>query len=333
VGKKKGTQVKVGYDLQKLTLDVLATCIFGVEFDTLNGGIAEPLTAYNYITEYAFNPLRMIFPWINDLPLPGNIKYSNYLNYFYKFCGDIMEQTKKRFEEKKIRLNDESNSAMNGDQPISLIELMYESGVSEDVIRDNLSLFFLAGHETTSSTLCWTMALLVSHPDVLEKARKEVLERVPDQLTPENLKDLPYLDGLIKECLRLQPPSILVHNRFTQKETLIGNIKLPPGTETSVDLLSMAFHPVWGDPHCLRPERWFSENLTKDQRSAWLPFATGPRVCIGMSFSLLEQKIFLALLLKRFKIIKLAPNGIIERRFRVFPNIPNIDKLIIQFVS
>jgi len=289
-------QVYVGNDLQKMTLDILATCIFGIDFDTLNGKSAEPLAAYNYAIERAFNPIRLIFSFINKIPTASNIKLKQSMDVFDKYIWQIMDQTKQKLATKS---GDENTS--------SLIELMYENGIAEDVIRDNVSIFFVAGHETTATSLTWVLSLLVTHPDVLAKARQEVLTKVPNDLTYDVLKDLIYLDGLIREALRLHPPAPIMGGRITKQEITVGNVRIPPGTNVQMDLVSMAYNPnIWGDPLEVRPERWYQENLTKEQRSAWLPFSGGPRICIGMNFSLIEQKIFLVYLLKTFKEIKLA---------------------------
>jgi len=321
---EKEPEAYVGHDLQKLTLDVLATSIFGLDFDTLNGQLAEPLNAYNYSIQRVANPIRFIFPWFNRLPLAGNIKLEKELVKFDKYCWEVMDQTKKKMEE------DKKDGIIN--DKLSLIQLMYENGLSEQVIRDNVSLFFLAGHETTSATLTWIMAYLVSNPQVQEKARKEVFEIVLDELTFEHVKELPYLEGIIRETLRMRPAGPVISGRYSPKDSVLGPIKIPAGTGIQCDIISMCFDPaIWGDPEVFRPERWFAENVTKEQRGAWIPFSYGPRICIGMNFSLVEQKIFLVKLLKQFKEIKLAPGAEIKHKIGTFISAPDFDKLKIQF--
>jgi len=116
------------------------------------------------------------------------------------------------------------------------------------------------------------------------------------------------------------------------KETIVNNIKIPPGITLMTDLISMGYDPkIWGDPLNVRPERWFKENITKEQRNSWMPFLTGPRICIGMNFSLFEQKVFVVNLLKRFKEMKLVPNGEIKPKPVGSINTPQYEKFIIQF--
>jgi len=328
---KQPKGVFVGHDMQKLTLDVLASCIFGMEFDTLNGNIAEPLMGYNYSIERIFNPLRFLFPWVNNLPLDINQKLTHNMNLFDKYCWEIMGESKKRVEDRK---KDNITLSEKEVGNLSLIELMYENGITEEVIRDNVSLFFLAGHETTATILSWVCSVLATQPEVFEKARKEVLEKVPDdEFTYDALKDLTYIDALIKETLRLHPPVTLIANRYVTKDTVIGNIRVPAETSIGIDMISMSYDPkIWGDPLVFRPERWFSDNITKEQRMAWIPFSSGPRVCIGMNFSLLEQKIFLVQLCKKVKDIQLSPNSVIKYKVPTFTNSLDTEVFSLDFV-
>jgi cytochrome P450 family 4 subfamily V len=317
-------RVEIGHDLQKLTLDVLASCIFGIEFDSLHGKLAEPIAAYNYIIENAFNPIRFIFPWIYKLPWTSNSQIRKSITVFNNYRKEMMDLTKKKIEEKR---NDSGEHK-------SILDLMYESGMSEDSIRDNITVFFLAGHETTAVSLAWLISILVKYPEIQKKARNEVLEKVTDSFTYDSLRDLPYLDGLIRETLRIYPPVPFAGNRVVEKDTIVSNVKLPAGTLISVDLISMGYDPkIWKDPEIVIPERWYPENLTKEQRNAWVPFTSGPRVCIGMNFSITEQKIFLVTLLKRFSEIKLDPKAVVRPKIGSLMFGPDTDKLIVDFVD
>jgi cytochrome P450 len=323
------SSVSVGHDLKKLTIDVLATCIFGLDFDTLSGNYSEPIEAYHYSLNSAFHPLRLLVPLLNQLPGKRNEEMNRNLSIFDQYIWGIMDQTKKIIQEKKE--NQTVNSNLES-QTKSLIELMYESTLPEATIRDNVSAFFIAGHETTANSLSWLIAILVSHPEIQQKARQEVLEKASNELTYDSLKELTFIDGLLKEGLRMFPPAPIINGRYAKKDSIIGNVRVPAGTYIDLNHITMANDPkVWGDPTVIRPERWFPENLTKEQRNAWTPFSGGPRICIGMNFSLLEQKLFLVSLLKKFKEIKLDPQGeITPIHDGLLTYSPNLDKLILQ---
>jgi len=323
------TSVPVGQDLKKLTVDVLATCIFGLDFDTLSGNYSEPLEAYHYSLDSALHPLRLMAPFVNYLPCKRNEEMNRNLSVFDKYIWGIMDQTKKRIQEKKE--NQTENSHLES-QTKSLIELMYESTLPEETIRDNVSTFFIAGHETTANSIAWLVSILISNPEVQQKARQEVLDKASNELTYDSLKELTFIDGLLKEGLRMYPPAPIINARYAKKDSIIGHVRVPAGTFIDLNHITMANDPkIWGDPTVIRPERWYPENLTKEQRNAWTPFSGGPRICIGMNLSLLEQKLFLVSLLKKFKEIKLDPQGEITPIHEgLLTYSPNLDKLIVQ---
>jgi len=192
--------------------------------------------------------------------------------------------------------------------------------------------FFLAGHETTSSTLTWLLSLIAKHPEVQDKARKEVLEHTKDGFTYETLKDLRYLEWIIQETMRLYPAIPVVGQRLVKTDTILGDWKIPEGAVIQLDFITMLnSEEIWGDPQNFRPERWDPENLTKEQRTSWMPFSYGPRICIGMNFSLVEQKIFLVTILGQFSSIKMPANSVLEPQAKGLLNAPNFDKFLVQF--
>jgi len=156
-------------------------------------------------------------------------------------------------------------------------------------------------------------------------------EKIVGELTYDHLKDLVYLDAFIRENLRVHPPIIQVGGRKLEQDITIDNYFIPAGTAVQMDLMKILHDPtIWGDPEVFRPERFLESNLTKDQRMAWIPFSTGPRFCIGMSFSMEEQKVFLVSLIRNFQRITYAPGGSLQPQ-RGFLNTPNLDKLLISF--
>jgi len=197
-----------------------------------------------------------------------------------------------------------------------------------------LPFFFVAGHETTASTLTWALSLLATYPEIQEKAREEVLEKAPNGLTYESLKDLDYLDWIIHETMRVYPSVPITSTREILQDMTIGDWHFPAKTVIQIDFYNMLHDPkIWESPEEFKPERWSPQNLTKEQRTSWMPFSYGPRVCIGMNFSLIEQKIFLATILREFSHFKCSDGCVIEQDLKGLALItsPNSDKLTLQF--
>jgi len=130
--------------------------------------------------------------------------------------------------------------------------------------------------------------------------------------------------------MRVHPAVSAIGGRQILKEMILGDWKIPEGSVIQLDLTSMLYDPrIWGDPHVFRPERWSPENLTKEQRTVWMPFSYGPRICIGMNFSLLEQKIFLSTILREYSKIEFAPGGEMVIDTNTL-NSPSLEKLKIR---
>ncbi|GLU14695.1 hypothetical protein SLE2022_312490 [Rubroshorea leprosula] len=176
-------------------------------------------------------------------------------------------------------------------------------GLSSDEIIDECKLFYIAGHESSSNLLIWTMVLLAKYPDWQARAREEVLNVFSDKKPDlDTLSRLTIITMILYEVLRLYPP-IPTLERAVHKETKLGSTILPGGIHVLVPVILLHHdRELWGeDASEFRPDR-FAEGVakaTKNQMS-FFPFGWGPRGCIGQNYALTEAKLIIAMILQNF---------------------------------
>jgi len=184
----------------------------------------------------------------------------------------------------------------------------------------------MAGHETTSTAIAWTLYELSKHPEMQKKIQEEIDFVLGDQEIKsfDQVEQLKYLNMVIKESLRLYPPVPKVVRRVVN-EDIIQNYKIPKNITAIISIYSIHHNiKYWSDPETFNPERFTDENSKNRHPYAWIPFIAGERNCIGWKFALLEVKIILAMLFKNFEFSLLPGQDIIRKSnvtMRAFPAI------------
>jgi cytochrome P450 len=170
-------------------------------------------------------------------------------------------------------------------------------------VRDQLMTLMFAGHDTSTSTLTFMMHELARHPDVAERLREEQ-DRVlgGDPPTVERLEQMPYLEMVLDEVLRLYPPAWIGPRRAV-RDFEFGGYTVPRGAY--VNYCSWASHripEVFPDPEAFIPERFTRERKAALPRGAYVPFGGGQRICIGKRFGQTEVKLVATMLLQRLRL-------------------------------
>lgn len=185
-------------------------------------------------------------------------------------------------------------------------------GMSDKQLRDEVMTIMLAGHETTSNALTWTLYLLSTAPHVrvrLEQELDEVLGgRTP---TSADIPNLRYTKMVLDESMRLYPPAHTIA-RSPSVDDSIGGYFIPARSLVFVPVYAVHRHPaIWSNPEGFDPERFSPERAASIPRYAHIPFGGGPRLCIGQAFAMLEAQLLLATLCQRTR-FDLAPGHVVE---------------------
>ncbi|TFY63791.1 hypothetical protein EVJ58_g3047 [Rhodofomes roseus] len=193
--------------------------------------------------------------------------------------------------------------------------------------------FLVAGHETTSSATAWALYALSIEPDMQRRLREECLALATDDPTMDELNELPYLEAVVRETLRLHPP---LNNtvRETVKDDIIplskpyvdvrgkvhDHVKIDKGTMVQIPIMAVnRSKAIWGEDALeFKPERWDKVPETAQRvPGTWanmMTFLGGPRSCIGYRFSLVEMKALIFTLIRAFEFELAVPKEDVTRQ-------------------
>jgi len=175
-------------------------------------------------------------------------------------------------------------------------------GLSTEGIVDEVNTFLVAGHETTAGGLLWLLFALGHHLDVQERLYEEITGIT--EITAESLKQLTYMDQVIKESQRLMPVVPFTGRHLTEPVDFGDGCVIPTGTSVLIPIYSIHRHPgYWKNPDTFDPDRFSTENSIGRHPFSFIPFAAGKRNCIGQKFAWQEMKVVLATFLRSFSVV------------------------------
>ncbi|KAK7842857.1 cytochrome p450 cyp749a22 [Quercus suber] len=293
----EGKEIEVCEEFRLLTSEVISRTAFGSSY--LEGkNIFQMLMKLALISSR--NAYKLRFPGISKIYKTNDEIESEEL--VKGIHNAILEIIKKR-EEKVM-----TGESIGGDFLQLLVEAHNDPNASQKIsiedLLDECKTFYIAGQETTSTLLGWTIFLLAIHTDWQEEARKEVLSLFGQQNpNPDGITKLKTTSMIINESLRLYPPAITI-TRKVEREVRLGKLTLPANLLLYITTLAPHHDPkIWGeDVHLFKPER-FSEGIAKatnNNIAAFFPFGIGPRTCVGLNFATTEAKIALSMILQRY---------------------------------
>ncbi|GAU17439.1 hypothetical protein TSUD_233160 [Trifolium subterraneum] len=228
----------------------------------------------------------------------------------HKKSDKIMEIIVRKHQEKQRRAKAEKISG--DDEKEDLVDVLLrikESGSLEIPITTNnikAVIFdaFAAGTDTTTSTIVWAISELMKNPSVMKKAQAELREACKGKeiISESDIQELPYLKLVIKETLRLHPPTPLLLPRESTELINIDGYDIPKKTKVMINVWAMARDPnYWTDAEMFIPERFDGSSIDyKGNNFEYLPFGAGRRICPGLAFGIAGTMLPVALLIYHF---------------------------------
>ncbi|XP_024936351.1 probable cytochrome P450 6a14 [Cephus cinctus] len=297
----------------RYTTDVISNVAFGLETNSLK----EPNNEFRRCGQLVFasRPLMAMLSFfmpslLRILKLPHTD--TRVTNFFTKVFSDTVNYRKQNNIKRHDMLNmlmqlmdkgyvetDDANEipkgkAVNDSKKLEMTEATAQAFV-----------FFIAGFETSSSTVTYCIFEMACHPEIQEKVYIDIDQALKKHggLTYDSLAEMEYLSQAVDETLRLYPTLPILNRECTREYDVPGtNLHISKGDAIVIPVSGIHKDPnIYPDPEKFDPERFSKENKGKIHSHAYLPFGEGPRICIGKRFGLIQAKVALVSLLSRFR--------------------------------
>jgi cytochrome P450 len=295
-----GETVDLHQHITRLMLEIISRVLFSVD---ISGPGAEIVAKMRTMQEATRIRASRIIPIPDFAPTPANIRMRSCARTIEKIVYRLIAQ----------RRSDPNPPA---DLLSSLLNARDLDGVamSDRQLRDEIMTLLLAGHETTATTLEWSLLLLAQHPEKERKLQQELDTVLGNRLpTADDLSHLMRTDWVINEAMRLFPPLWTI-GREAIKPCTIAGFPIPVGTNVFVSNWVMHRDPrYFPDPDTFHPERWGDHTTSSLPPFVYTPYGAGPRVCVAARLAQIELVLLLATIARRF-VVRLTDQTTIRPR-------------------
>jgi cytochrome P450 len=283
----RGGTFEMDAAMRQLTMSIIGRAMFSIDLSAEMTEVGDALEE-----AFGFIPTRTNSVVPLALPLPAHRRFKDNLRIINAFVDERIAEGRHNPDQNNLlglllRARDEETGAMMDAQQL----------------RDEVITLFFAGFETTARSLTWGWYMLTRHLDAQQKIQAEVDAVLGARLPAiDDLFALNYTRQVVDETLRLYPPTALLARQNSEADT-IGGYTIPAGSLIILVPYFVHRHPsVWEDAERFDPDRFAAGANEARARSAYIPFAAGPRVCLGNNFALLEMVYAMAMTAQRYTI-------------------------------
>ncbi|KAF9236873.1 cytochrome P450 [Melanogaster broomeanus] len=329
-----GARIDIMPWLSRMTLDVIGLAGFNYNFDALNANekpneLNEAFsTILNAVQGFSiFHALQAWIPPLRLIPTDRAQKMQVAQRSMARIGNELVTNAKATARAGATEKGEIEKSSLHGRDLLTLLvtanmatDIPESQKLSDVDVLAQVPTFLVVGNESTSAATTWALYAMTLAPEVQTKLREELLSADTDTPSMDDLMALPYLDAVVRETLRVDPPVpttlrvamkddvLPLEKPFTDKNGIVHDgIRISKGDSVFIPILTMnTSEELWGpDAHEFNPERW--RNLPESVShipGVWghmLSFLGGPRACIGYRFSLVEMKAILFTLVRAFE--------------------------------
>jgi cytochrome P450 len=270
----RGEPVNLSNDTSELTLEIVLKSIFGTDLERLE-------------RQMGVNPFEVVAKQSNR-----DLKFAFQFRSLARLVGELIQRRRRESEEhfdflEMLMLTRDRET----DEPMAERELI-----------DEVLTLIVAGHETTAAALTWTWYLLSRHPQAAERLQGEADRTSGDVLGLGAAEAMSFTHQVLQESLRLYPPGWLLTRRALEADEL-GGYPIAPRSDVFISPYMLHRHPeFWSDPGEFKPERFADADANERHKFAYIPFAVGPRHCIGENMAMFEMLVHMRTMTRRFSL-------------------------------
>jgi cytochrome P450 len=296
------SEVEINKEMHALTLVIVTHALFKTDVSGLTDRVGDAMNDLGRaVGDQSRSILAAMLP--NWVPTPLNRRKQRAIDIINPILHTMIAEHRAANEDK-------------GDLLSALMQVQDEETgerMSDQQVRDEVMTMFIAGHETSALALTWALILIARHPEVESKLRAEIKSVLAGHLpTLADIPALPYTAMVIKETLRLYPPAPFIARQPADNIEFMG-VKLPKSAVINIMPYVIHRDPRWFEnPNDFVPDRFAGDFEKQLPKCAYIPFGTGPRVCIGNGFAMLEMQLVLAAIIQRYRVSLLPDQGEIK---------------------
>ncbi|WP_016951642.1 cytochrome P450 [Anabaena sp. PCC 7108] len=297
-----GQTIDVRDELSQVSLTIIGDCLIGEEFSNSNLG-QEISASFTKVLKGVQPRTEEVIPAVWDR---SYWDWQKTVSHLHQCIYDLIEQRK---QDANLNQRTDFLSRVLRDQ-----DDQGQSLFTKEEIRATIINFLFGGFDAVAAALTSACYILAQHPEIQAQAQAEV-DRVIGCRLPksEDFKALDYLNQILKETMRINPPSSVTMRQVDLDFELAG-YHIPKGTILFISISALHNNQeIWSAPEKFCPERFSPENEKQHLRYAYIPFGVGARGCIGANFAMIQLQLMLPMLLQRFSIQQVSDQAVISK--------------------